>query len=118
MGMLRASGALDSLSVLLSPLLSRIGFPTELLPLALLRPFSSSGATGIYSSLVHQYGANSLIAKMGGAILGSTETTFYVLAVYFGVVNIKRTRHAIVAGLLADLAGILAAVWICRLLYT
>ena len=66
---------------------------------------------------MHQHGGNSMIAKMAGTMMGSTETTFYVIAIYFGSVNIRRTRHAIPAGLLADLTGVIASVWICRLLF-
>ncbi len=91
--------------------------PTELLPLALIRPFSGSASTGIMAELIHEHGGNSLIAKTAATMMGSTETTFYVVAVYFGAVGIKRTRHAIPAGLLADLAGIIASVAICRYLF-
>lgn len=116
-GMLRASGFFELLSQVLSPVLSIIGMPAELLPLALIRPFSGSASTGIMAELIHEHGGNSLIAKTAATMMGSTETTFYVIAVYFGAVGIKRTRHAIPAGLLADLAGIIASVVICRYLF-
>jgi spore maturation protein B len=116
-GMLRASGFFTLMGELLAPLLRRIGMPPELLPLALIRPFSGSASTGIMAELIHQYGGNSLIAKMAATMMGSTETTFYVIAVYFGSIGIRRTRHAIPAGLLADLAGIIASVLICRYLF-
>ena len=90
--------------------------PSELLPLALIRPFSGSASNGLMADLMHQFGGNSIIAKMAGTMMGSTETTFYVIAVYFGTVNIRHTRHAIPAGLLADLAGVIASVWICRVI--
>ena len=116
-GMLRASGFFELLYALLAPLLSAIGMPSELLPLALIRPFSGSAATGVMAELIHQHGGNSFIAKTAATMMGSTETTFYVIAVYFGAVSIQRTRHAIPAGLLADLAGIIASVLICRYLF-
>ena len=116
-GMLRASGFFELLSHLLAPLLASIGMPPELLPLALIRPFSGSASTGVMAELIHQHGGNSFIAKTAATLMGSTETTFYVIAVYFGAVGIRRTRHAIPAGLLADLAGIVATVLVCRYLF-
>jgi len=82
-----------------------------------MRPLSGSGARGIMTELVTTHGPQSLIGRMAAVINGSTDTTFYVLAVYFGSVQIKKTRHALPAGLLADLAGILAAVWVTRLFF-
>jgi spore maturation protein B len=116
-GMLRASGFFELLQGLLAPLLSSLGMPTELLPLALIRPFSGSASTGIMAELIHQNGGNSFISKTAATIMGSTETTFYVVAIYFGSVGIKRTRHAIPAGLLADFAGVVASIAICRYLF-
>lgn len=116
-GMLRASGFFELLSDMLAPLLATIGMPTELVPLALIRPFSGSAATGVMAELIHEHGGNSFIAKTAATVMGSTETTFYVIAVYFGAVNIRRTRHAIPAGLMADLAGIVTSVLICRYLF-
>lgn len=116
-GMLRASGFFELFAHLVAPLLSSIGMPPELLPLALIRPFSGSASTGVMAELIHQHGGNSFIAKTAATLMGSTETTFYVIAVYFGAVGIQRTRHAIPAGLLADLAGIVATVLICRYLF-
>lgn len=117
-GMLRASGFFSLMSQILSPALTMIGMPSELLPLALVRPFSGSASTGVMAELIHKYGGDSFIAKTAATMMGSTETTFYVIAVYFGSVGIRRTRHAIPAGLLADLAGIIASVLICRYLFT
>ena len=116
-GMFRASGALDMLLTLLSPVLNAIGFPPENLPLALMRPLSGSGSLGLLTDLINQHGAESLIAKIGATMFGSTETTFYVLAVYFGSIGIKRSRHALAAGLIADAVGIISAVYLCRLLF-
>ena len=116
-GMLRASGFFELLQIGLAPMLKAIGMPSELLPLALIRPFSSTAATGMMAEVIHQHGGDSLMAKTAATMMGSTETTFYVIAVYFGSVSIKRTRHAIPAGLLADLAGIIASVCVCRYLF-
>ncbi|MDP3268728.1 MAG: spore maturation protein [Legionella sp.] len=117
-GMLRASGFFGLMDHVLAPLMAKIGMPPEVLPLALIRPFSGSASTGVMAELIHQYGGDSMIAKMAATMMGSTETTFYVIAVYFGSVGIRRTRHAIPAGLLADLAGIIASVLICRYLFS
>jgi len=116
-GMFRASGALDILLTLLSPFLNAVGFPPENLPLALMRPLSGSGSLGLLTDLIDQHGPNSLISKIGATMFGSTETTFYVLAVYFGSVGIRRSRHALAAGLIADFVGIISAVYICRFLF-
>lgn len=116
-GMLRAAGGIELLAKLLKPLLTKIGMPVEVLPLALARPFSGSASVGLMADLIHTHGGNSFIANLAATIMGSTETTFYVVAVYFGAVNIQRTRHAIPAGLVADLAGILASLWICQLVF-
>jgi spore maturation protein B len=115
--MLRESGGIALLTQAVRPALDAVGFPPDLLPLALMRPLSGSGSLGIFTEMVKQFGPDSLIVRMAGTIYGSTETTFYVIAVYFGAVGIKRTRHAIPAGLIADLAGVIAAVIICRMMF-
>src|SRR3990167_6245029 len=107
-GMLRASGFFDVIAKLIGPSLNRLGMPTDLLPLAFIRPFSGSAANGIAAEIIHHNGGNSIVSKMAATIMGSTETTFYVIAVYFGAVQVRRTRHAIPTGLLADFAGIVA----------
>ncbi len=116
-GMFRAAGGIDLLSRALAPAMQAVGFPPDLLPLALMRPLSGSGSLGIFTELVNQFGPDSLIARIGGTIFGSTETTFYVLAVYFGSVGIKRTRYAVIAGLTADLVSVIVSVMICRLVF-
>ena len=116
-GMFRASGALEILLTTMAPLLTYIGFPPENLPLALMRPLSGSGSLGLLTDLINEHGPDSLIAKIGATMFGSTETTFYVLAVYFGSVGIRKTRHALVAGLFADLVGVLSAVFFCQLFF-
>ncbi len=116
-GMFRAAGGVDALTTLVQPLLSWMNFPAELLPLSLMRPLSGSASMAIFGELVKTHGPDSLIARMAGTLMGSTETTFYVIAVYFGSVAVTRTRHAVAAGLLADAAGVLASVWVCRWLF-
>jgi len=115
--MFRASGAMDFLSHLLSPATDLIGMPAEILPAALMRPLSGSGTLGLITELLKTHGADSFIGNLGSTIYGCTETTFYVIAVYFGAVGIKKTRFAVPAGLFADAVGILAAVFICRQLF-
>ena len=116
-GIFRASGAMDLLSFLLAPLTNFIGMPSEVLPMAFLRPLSGSGSLGLMTELMKTNGPDSLIGIMASTMYGSSETTFYVLAVYFGSVNITNTRHAVPAGLIADAAGMLTAVWIVNLLF-
>jgi spore maturation protein SpmA len=116
-GMFRAAGGIDLFSRALSPVLNVIGFPTDLLPMVLVRPLSGSGSLGFFTELVKQFGPDSLIARMAGTIYGSTETTFYVLAVYFGSVAVKRTRHALLAGLTADFTSVVVAVIVCRVVF-
>ncbi|MFH2124151.1 MAG: nucleoside recognition domain-containing protein [Pseudomonadota bacterium] len=113
-GMFRASGAMDIMITILSPITTAMGMPAEALAMALMRPLSGSGAFGLMSEIVNQ-GPDSFLADLVSVIQGSTETTFYVLAVYFGAVGIRRTRHALPAALCADAAGIIAAVLVCNL---
>ncbi len=112
-GMFRASGAMDIIISLFSPITQLIGMPAEALSMALMRPLSGSGAFGLMSEIVNRE-PNSFLSFLVSTMQGSTETTFYVLAVYFGSVGIKRTRHALPAALCADAAGMLAAVLICN----
>ncbi len=116
-GMFRASGAMDFLVTSLNPLLILIGFPGEVLPMAIIRPLTGSGSAGLVADMINQYGEDSIFVKMAATMFGSTETTFYVVAVYFGAVNIKKTRHAVAAGLTADFAAMIIAVWTVRLLF-
>jgi spore maturation protein B len=116
-GVFRAGGAMDALSFVLSPVTSFIGMPAEVLPMALMRPLSGSGGLGVLSEIVSVHGPDSLIGRMVSVMMGSGETTFYVLAVYFGSVAVTRTRHAVPAGIIADVASILASVWIVNLLW-
>lgn len=117
LGIFKASGMLALLQSSLRPVLSFIGFPVELLPLALMRPLSGSGATGLLNEILLNPGNSDLIKYTAGILYGSTETTFYVIAVYFGSVGIRRVRHALAAGLTADLAGMTAAILFGRLVF-
>ena len=115
--MLRASGALDLLAELLAPGLERLGLPAQLLPLMMVRPISGSAALGVGAELMETYGPDSTLGRTAAVMLGSTETTFYTIAVYFGAVGISKTRYAVPAALCADLTGFLAAAWAVRLLF-
>ena len=114
--MLRASGALDAFSRLISPVFNFIGIPPETVPLALLRPISGSAATAAGADIISNCGADSLVGRTAAVMLGSSETTFYVISVYFAAANIKKTRWAIPAALCADLAVYLSSAWVTRLL--
>jgi spore maturation protein SpmA len=116
-GMFRAAGGIELLSQGLRPVMTAVGFPTELLPMVLMRPLSGSGTLGLFAELVKQHGPDTLVSRMGGTIYGSTETTFYVLAVYFGSVGVKRSRYALLAGLTADLVAVIASVAICKMMF-
>ena len=116
-GIFRASGAMEVLSAILAPVTNLIGMPAETLPMALMRPLSGSGSLGIMTELMKVHGPDSFIGVLASTMYGSTETTFYVLAVYFGAVNVRNTRHALPAGLTADLFGMLGAVFITRVLF-
>lgn len=116
-GMLRASGALDLFVRALEPLTGRAGVPAEVVPLAILRPLSGSGSFALMGEILAKHGPDSYIGYLASTLQGSTETTFYVLAVYFGAVGVRRTRHALPACLLGDLAGMAAAVFIVRVLF-
>lgn len=116
-GMFRASGGIDLMVAAIGPFTALIGMPAEALPMAILRPLSGSGAFGVMTEIMKTHGPDSLIGYMVSTFQGSTETTFYTLAVYFGAVGIKDTRHALPACLAADLAGIVAAVFIVNLMF-
>jgi spore maturation protein SpmA len=115
--MFKGAGGIDLLSRVLTPVLAPLHFPTDLLPLALMRPLSGSATLAILTDIIHRLGPDNIVSRMAATIYGSTETTFYVAAVYFGSVSVKQTRHAIPAGLLGDLAGVIASVIICRAVF-
>ena len=112
-GMFRASGAMDLLSAALKPVTDATGFPAELVPLAILRTLTGSGSLAFTTDLIKTHGADSLIGRMAATMYGSSETTFYILAVYFGAVMVKKTRHAVPAALIGDLVAAIATVAVC-----
>ena len=114
--MLKASGAIELLSSLLAPVFQFLGIPPETAMLVLIRPFSGSAALAVGADLMAEFGPDSLIGRTAAVMLGSTETTFYTISVYFGAAGIKKTRYAIPAALFADLVGFCMASWTVRLL--
>ncbi len=115
--MFRASGAMEFLVEGLRPLLAPLGVPPEVLPMVITRPLTGSGSAGIMLDLINTYGPDSLIVKIAATMFGSTETTFYVIAVYFGAINVRRTRHAVAAGLIADIAAMILAVIVVKWMF-
>lgn len=113
----RASGAMGYLVKFLSPLTNILGIPGEVLPLAVMRPLSGGGALGITAELIHNFGPDSFIGRLASTMQGSTDTTFYVLTVYFGSVGISKYRHGVTVGLIADVSSFIASVVICRLYF-
>jgi spore maturation protein SpmA len=117
-GMLQKAGVIDLLTHWISPLLGAVGFPADLLPMVLMRPLSGSATNGLFAELVQRlHDPDGFISRLAGTIYGSTETTFYVLTVYFGSVSIRQTRHAVITGLTADAVAVVASVFFCRLLF-
>jgi spore maturation protein B len=116
-GMFRGSGAMEMMTDGLRPILSLIAFPPELFPLAILRSLTGSGSLAFVTDAITTNGPDSLIARTAGTMYGSTETTFYVLAVYFGAVSVRKTRHAVAVGLIADGAAVLMAIAVCRWMF-
>ena len=113
----RASGAMDALVFLIRPVMVALGAPPDVLPLAIMRPLSGSGALGLATELMKVYGPDSMIGRMASVMQGTTDTTFFVLTVYFGSVGIKRFKYAVVTGLSADITGLLASIYICNVLF-
>ncbi|MFC5699842.1 spore maturation protein [Cohnella faecalis] len=116
-GMFRASGAMDALLGWVRPLTESIGIPSDVLPLALLRPISGAGSLAFVTDLIKEQGPDSFVAKVASTIQGSTDTTLYVLTVYFGAVGIRNARYALKVGLFSDVVGFFAAVAVCWLLF-
>lgn len=115
--MLRASGIIELTGQALSPLLSYFNIPADIIPVAIVRSLSGSAALGIFSDIAHSLGPDNYATTLAAVMVGSSETTFYILAVYFGAVGIKKIRYALAVGLLADFIGIMAAVTVCNLMY-
>ncbi|MFO7295809.1 MAG: nucleoside recognition domain-containing protein [Clostridia bacterium] len=116
-GIFRTSGAMDILVSLISPFVESVGIPAQILPLVIMRPMSGSASMGILAELFKVYGPDSFIGRIASTVMGSTETIFYTLSVYFGAVGIKRIRHTLWAALLADLAGLMASVMVCSIVF-
>lgn len=115
--MLRASGAIEMCANFLAPILTKLHVPADTLPLMIVRSLSGSAALGVFSDIANNLGPDSYATKLAAVMVGSSETTFYVLAVYFGAVGISKIRYALVVGLLADLVGIIAAVSVCHMMF-
>lgn len=115
-GALRSSGILDFIISIVSPILNKISFPTEIMPLALIRPISGSSAIAVATDIMKNYGVDSKFGLMSAVIMGSTETTFYTIAVYTASVGIKKTRFVLVASLIADFVGIFVSVLVCNVI--
>jgi spore maturation protein B len=116
-GMFRASGAMDFLTAALAPLTNAIGLPSEVFPLAVVRNLSGSGSLGLMTDLAKTHGPDSFIGRLSAVMMGSHETTFYVLAVYFGSVGVKKARHAPLAGIFADIVSVIVSVILVRMLF-
>lgn len=116
-GMFRASGAMDFLTGLIAPVTNLIGLPSEVFPLAVIRNLSGSGSLGLMTDLAQTHGPDSFIGRLAAVMMGSHETTFYVLAVYFGSVGISRVRHAPLAGIFADIISVIASVILVRAIF-
>jgi len=116
-GVFRASGAMDVMLSWMKPMLQYIGVPGEVLPLAILRPITGSGSLAFTADLIGEYGPDSMIGRIASTIQGSTDTTLYVLTVYFGAVGIRKGRYALKVGLFSDLVGFVAAVAICLIIF-
>lgn len=116
-GMFRASGAMDFLTNAISPLTNLIGLPAEVFPLAVIRNLSGSGSLGLMTDLMKTHGPDSFIGHLSAVMMGSHETTFYVLAVYFGSVGVKRARHAPLAGIFADVVSVIVSVVLVRIMF-
>jgi spore maturation protein B len=117
-GMFRGSGAMALLTGALAPIATATGFPAELIPLAILRSLTGSGSLAFTTDLIKTSGADSMLARTAATMYGSTETTFYVLAVYFGAVSVRKTRHAVPAALIGDIVAAIAAVAVCAWLFS
>ena len=116
-GALRSSGVLELIINISSPILDILNFPSELMPLAILRPISGSGSIAVATDIMKSCGVDTLIGNIASTILGSTETTLYTIAVYTSCIKIKKTRYILIAALAADIVGIIASTIICKIMY-
>ena len=115
--MFRASGALEWIATAFSPILNSLEIPTDIIPVMFTRSLSGSATLGIFSEIASNYGGEAFITKLAGVMVGSSETTFYVLSVYFGAIGIKKFRYALLTGIIADIIGIVLAIWVARLFF-
>lgn len=115
--MFRASGIIEQIGVVCAPLLAKFNVPADTIPIMLVRSLSGSGALGIFSDIANHLGPDSYATKLAAVMVGSSETTFYVLAVYFGSVKITKLRYALLVGILADIIGIIAAITVCNYMF-
>ena len=113
----RKSGAMDLIVLAVKPLAKLFGIPSEVVPLALLRPVSGSASLALVADILNSYGADSFIGRVASTMMGSTETIFYTLTIYFGSIGIKNIRYTLAAALVADLVSVVASVWICTLVF-
>ncbi len=116
-GMLRKSGGLDFILLILSPIINLLGVPQEVMPLVLMKPLSGSGALGLLADILKQYGPDSFVGILASVVMSGTETIFYTITVYFGAVGIKNIRHSLICAVLADFACLVAAIFICKVLF-
>ncbi|KJF27189.1 spore maturation protein [Clostridium aceticum] len=116
-GLMRKSGAMDFLTQLMTKPMTFIGIPAEVLPLAIIRPISGSGALAVLQDIVNQYGPDSFVGRVASTMMGSAETIFYTMAVYFGAIGVKYSRHTVTAALISHFAAIIASVVICRMIF-
>ena len=115
--MLEASGAFDIFIEFVSPLTKVLGIPEELMPLAVVRPISGGASLGVLADILEKYGADTLVAIAASVVMGSTETTFYTLCVYFKKTRVKYTKKIIPAALIGDFVGLITAVWVCKIIF-
>lgn len=113
----RASGAMELFTKLISPLTGLFGVPAEVIPLGIMRPLSGGGALGITAELIKTHGADSFVGRLASTLQGSTDTTFFVLTLYFGSVGVTRYRYSVISGLSADITGFIASVFICNIVF-
>lgn len=113
-GILRKSGGMDIIISVFSPLLTPLGIPAEVLPLAIIRPVSGSGALAVLKDILQYYGADSFVGRVASIMMGSAETIFFTMAIYFGSIGVKKSRHTAAAALISHIAAIIASVYICR----
>jgi spore maturation protein B len=116
-GIFRGSGALEIFIKLLAPLTEPLGVPREVLPLAIMRPISGSGALGVVTDIINTHGPDSLVGRIASTMMGSAETIFYTMAVYFGAIAVKNTRHTLWAALISHMVAIFASVAICNYMF-